>query len=237
MKSSFQRADYERAFEQECAHSYPAIEAYEVRTGYSIHPRRIESAARTLACPVKKNPPCWQHGRVVYSTLMKYLEGRSEPVTLFDCGTAKGFSALCMAFALSDAKAVGTVHSVDVVDPDAALARNSVLDCERLRTVHEFVAPWQEAERIRFYQSGGAHWLRENPGRIHFAFVDGKHAYASVLEEARLLTDYQATGDIAIFDDLQIEGVMAAVMSGTMRYTVEFLDAKPDRRYAIATRS
>jgi hypothetical protein len=237
MKSSFQRSEYERVFEQECAQSYPTIDAYEVRTGYAIHPRRLESAARVLACPVKSNRPNWQHGRVIYSTLMKYLEGRTEPLNLFDCGTAKGFSALCMAFALNDAKATGTVNSVDVVDPAALVPRNSILDCERLRTVHEFVVPWPESDRIRFHHLGGSRWLKDNPARVHFAFVDGKHAYASVLEETKLLTERQEPGDVAIFDDLQIEPVAEAVMVGTLGYRVEFLDAKPDRRYAIATRS
>src|SRR5688572_20772364 len=108
MKPTFpSRADYETAFLHESVVEYPTLAALERRMGYAIDKRLLEGDAKILACPVKRNPPNWQHGRLIYAVLRKYLETQSDPVTLFDCGTAKGFSALCMALALTDAKAEG----------------------------------------------------------------------------------------------------------------------------------
>lgn len=236
MKSTLQASDFDRAFATERAQIYPAVSDFEARMGYGISREKLEFAARTLACPVKANAPNWQHGRVIYAALMKYLEVRSEPVNVFDCGTAKGFSALCMAFALADAKASGKVHSVDVIDPTSMVPRNSVLDLERPRAVRDFVMPWSESDRIEFHWSTGINWLKSHPERVHFAFIDGKHSEGIVREEAVLLTERQEPGDIAIFDDMQIAGVHAAVVRIQSQYTVELLTPKRERQYAIATR-
>jgi predicted O-methyltransferase YrrM len=236
MKSSLpSEKEYAAAFARECANEYPVIDEIEKRLGYAIDRQRLENAARTLACPVKRNPPNWQHGRVIYSVLRKYLEGRDGFLSLFDCGTAKGFSALCMAFALTDAALTGAIVSVDVIDPDSAMPRNSVLDLEGPKTVRDYVRSWPEAALITFRKSTGAEWLRSDPGRIHCAFIDGKHQYSAVKEEIHLLKHRQMQGDIAIFDDLQIPGVDQAVTLSS-GYALTFVDAKQDRRYAIATR-
>ena len=236
MKSSLpSEKEYAAAFARECANEYPVIDALEKQFGFAIDRQRLESSARTLACPVKRNPPNWQHGRVIYSVLRKYLEDREGFVSLFDCGTAKGFSALCMAFALTDAAAKGEIVSVDVVDPDAAVSRNSVLDLEGPNRVRDYVRTWPEAALITFRRATGAGWLQSDPGRIHFAFIDGKHSYTAVKEEIQLLKNRQMQGDIAIFDDLQIPGVDQAVTLSS-GYALTFVEAKQDRRYAIATR-
>jgi predicted O-methyltransferase YrrM len=236
MKSSFpSRSDYESAFLHESVNEYPPIDALELRLGYVLDRARLEHAAKTLACPVKRNRPNWQHGRVIYAVLRKYLETQSGFVSIFDCGTAKGFSALCMAFALADSKTTGVISSVDVIDPQSTEPRNSILDLEGPKDVLDFVSPWSEAQFIKFHKSTGVEWLKSDPGRIHFAFIDGKHQYTAVKEEIRLLAARQMQGDIAIFDDLQIQGVEQAVTQ-SRGYSREIIEAKPGRRYAVAVR-
>lgn len=236
MKPMFpSRDDYEAAFLHESVVEYPAIAALEKRMGYAIGRHRLEGAAKILACPVKRNPPNWQHGRVIYSILRKYLEVSGSPVTLFDCGTAKGFSALCMAFALADSKLQGSLYSVDVIDPSATIARNSILDLDGPKSLAQYLEEWPEAQLIRFEKAAGGEWLRRHPERIHFAFIDGKHEYHTVKEELRLLEQRQEPGDISIFDDLQIPGVSQA-LNHPNGYSIEVIKAKEGRRYAVAVR-
>lgn len=128
MKSTFPPAEYQAAFERERVNAYPAIDELEARSGYALERSRLEIAAKHLACPVKRNPPNWQHGRVIYALLRRYLAARTGFVSLLDIGTAKGFSALCMAFALADAGMDGAITSLDVVDPDARVPRNSIAE-------------------------------------------------------------------------------------------------------------
>lgn len=230
-------ADYDEAFVRECAQVYPAIDGYETRMGLALDNSRLLPAARVLACPVKANPPNWQHGRVLYSRARVRFEApiHKGRVMVLDIGTAKGFSALCLRWAMLDAGVEGNVVSVDVIDPMSRERRNTVAEVDGLKTLTEILAPWPEADGITFLQSSGIDYLKKYTGRIEFAFVDGKHTAEVVWKEALLLADRQQRGDFVVFDDVHLPGIRAAVASLSM-YDVEWLSALPKRAYAIARR-
>jgi predicted O-methyltransferase YrrM len=184
---------------------------------------------------VKVNPPNWQHGRVLYAAARRYLDGRRGRVLLLDIGTAKGFSALCLLWAMNDAQVAGNVVSVDVIDPMARERRNTAAEVDGFKTLTEILAPWPEADAITFLQSTGLDYLHKYAGRIEIAFVDGKHTAEVVWKEALFLADRQQSGDLAIFDDVHIPAIRAAV-SSLSAYTVEWLSVLPKRAYAIARR-
>ena len=228
-------ASYDLAFHRECQQEYPAVYGVELLYGYALDSERYLPAAQVLACPLKVNSPNWQHGRVLYALTRKYLEGATGPVQLLDVGTAKGYSALCLLWALTDAKVHGRVTSVDVIDPLSREKRNTVAEVDGLKTLSEILAPWPEAQKIDFLQSTGQKWLVAHPGRVHVAFVDGKHTYEAVSWEAALLSERQQSGDLVMFDDVQVPAVDRAVME-LSSYTVSYVDVLPNRRYAIARR-
>jgi predicted O-methyltransferase YrrM len=230
------RGAYESAFHTERMHLYPAISAFEDKCGYAIGRERLEDAARTLACPVKAHPPNWQHGRVLYAITRQRLAQDKEPATLVDIGTAKGFSALCLMWALLDANVSGRVVSVDVVNPLDRVRRNSVAELDGLLTVLDFVAPWPEADGIQFTHTTSAQWQGFNPQRIAVAFVDGKHTYQAVKADAKRVAAAQRIGDVMVFDDLHIPGIAAAVAE-LKGYSIERIEALPCRVYAVARRA
>jgi predicted O-methyltransferase YrrM len=228
-------AEYEQIFETEKNHIwfYTEVDALEHRLGYAVDRDRLENAARVLSCPMKAAAPNWQHGRVVYAVARQYLASITVPVQMLDIGTAKGFSALIAQWALDDSGREGKVTSVDVMPPDARVRRNTIAECFGLKTLDEILEPWPEAKRIEFVQSTGRNWLTGHTQRVHVAYVDGKHTYDEVKWEAALLAARQQTGDVIVFDDIQVPGVHHAVKE--MRgYEVEELTALPKRRYAIA---
>lgn len=229
---------YYKAYTDEKAVAYPMVDAFEHRMGFSIDRDRLDAAACILACPLKAHPPNWQHGRVLYAAVRRYWRTAhdiTEPVRMLDIGTAKGFSALVLTWAAIDAGVDARVTSLDVVDPDARVHRNSIAEQGGLKTVREFLAAWPEADGIEFLQQSGAVWLSNYSGRIHVAFVDGKHTYEAVKREADLLTMAQRPGDLILFDDVQVPGVWAAVEE-LKAYQVEYLEVLPHREYAIARR-
>jgi len=238
------KQQYADAYAKECQSAYPVIDQYEYRLGYFR--TDLHLVARMLACPVKVNPPNWQHGRVLYSTLSAYLRRREvlnvPAFMVLDIGTAKGFSAICMQMAIDDAQRYGHVVSVDVINPADKIRRNTVAEVDGLLTLPQTIVASGfgfEAKRIIFLHCSGVAWLRESIGRVHFAFVDGKHSKLAVEEEARLLTERQHAGDIIVFDDVHIPGVAEAI--GTLErqrnYAIERIVAIPDKRiYAVATR-
>lgn len=231
------REDYEAAFLKERTNEYPAIDEFEKVAGFALDRARMEDAARVLACPVKVNPPNWQHGRVIYAAARKYLSREiGGDVTFLDIGTAKGFSALCMAWAAFDAGLTDfQVVSCDVIDPRRRDYRNTVAEIDGPKLLREMLEPWPDAAAISFLKKPGAEWLRQDDYRVNFAFVDGKHTFEAVSEEIALLTARQEPGDIAVFDDVQIPGVGKAV-AALAGYEVQHVAAKPDRRYALAVR-
>lgn len=232
---------YDAAFERERQNRYPAVDAFEARMGAMVDRDALEAAARVLACPLKVHAPCWQHGRVIYAAARSALRdaiyaGKSaQPVNLVDVGTAKGFSALVLVWALRDAGIQGRVVSLDVIDPAARVRRNTVAEVGGHRTLPEILAPWREAETIEFVQSDAATWLMAHPMRVHLAVLDGKHTYQAVYAEQRLLARFQQPGDVIVYDDLQIPGVSEAIRA-LRGYAIERVAALPERVYAIARR-
>lgn len=234
MAAMITRQEYDAAFDCECLNIYPEIDAFEQEMGFALDNDRLLSAARVLACPVKVNPPSWQHGRILYAALRHYIATtKLSDLTVLDIGTAKGFSALCMQWALNDAGVLGHVISLDVINPNAQVRRNTVAEIDGFRDLHETLAPWPAAKQISFLHSTGAGWLRKDKRRVHFAFVDGKHEYNTVLEEGTRLRKNQENGDTIVFDDVQKPKVAKAIaaIGGRM------IKAGPNRIYCLSRRT
>jgi len=230
-------ADYQRAFDLERQQEYPTVDGFEVRMGYALDRELLEDAAKVLACPLKVHPPNWQHGRVLYAAARRYLSYSKDegPFTLLDIGTAKGFSALCLAWAIRDAGVEGHVATVDVIDPHGRIYRNSVADLDGLKTLAELLHPWATSSKIEASKMTGVRWLETHRERVHVAFVDGKHKGSVVEEEGRLLAARQEAGDLVIFDDVHLPEVLGAV-ERIEEYFTEVIQVLPNRAYAVGLR-
>ncbi len=230
--------DYARIFALECEQSYPMVDEFEQRMGFSLDKPRLLAAARVLSCPLKAAAPNWQHGRVLYAATMDYIATRctENPLTTLDIGTAKGFSALCVRMAVEDCGADAKSFSIDVLPQNDRVRRNTPAEVDGLKTLAEVLAPYPEAKRITFVESTGIDWLEKHPERIHVAFVDGKHSGSVVRREGVLLSKRQQSGDLCVFDDVHIGDVSAAVTSLQDAYKLEYLQVLPKRAYAIGVR-
>jgi predicted O-methyltransferase YrrM len=232
-------ADYEAAFALERGRAYPVMDELESQWGYALDRVRLESAARVLACPVKRNPPNWQHGRLIYALGRRYLADQNHaPQTWVDIGTAKGFSACAMSWALGDAGHFGDIWSFDVIPPGSRQSRNSVDDH---KTVEEFVTPFRApAVGVSFHLANDL--LAWSPAaRINFAFIDGGHSYQAVRQDIETVATRQRRGDVIVLDDLQLPSVAEAVrkpwvFDGGGLYEITEIALSPARRYAIAVR-
>lgn len=231
------RDEYDAAFLAECARSYPVVDDLERELGYAIDKGWLENAARVLACPIKVNPPNWQHGRVIYAVLRDLAARRSKVLSCVDIGTAKGFSALCMLRALKDAEASWLVTSVDVVDPAARVLRNTVMEIDGPRTLRETLEPWPESIVIELVQGTGSSYLKSRRDTVDFAFVDGKHNFAAVAAEILELDRLQQPGAVILFDDVQIPGVAEATkLLEDLSYESRRLVISPARSYLLSRR-
>jgi predicted O-methyltransferase YrrM len=239
MKSTphYDREQFEQAFERARAIEYPEIDKFEKLVGYAVSRERLEEAARVLQCPIKANAPNWQHGRVLYALARQYIAWQKTPTTFVDIGTAKGFSACVLTWAIADAGAQHRVVSLDIVDPEAFVPRNSIVETETLKTVAQFVEPFvAPGVSVEFHGGGAARWLIKQGRNEHlgFAFVDGKHTFQAVTFEAIELQKHQRKGDVIVFDDAQIGEVHDATMQ-LRSYRRESLFLSSTRRgYCVA---
>ncbi len=233
------REDYMRVFERECANEYPVIDLLEQELGYAVERERLEDAARTMACPLKVNPPNWQHGRLIYA-LVRKLAAASAEGDFIDIGTAKGFSAVVMGWAIEDAGLrERTVYSVDVMDPEARVRRNSVLELDGFKAIHEYTNRYlAPTVATQFFGEGSLALLERlalRQCRIAFAFVDGKHDGSIVAREAAIISKMQRSGDVILFDDLQLPGI-AAAFAHVPGYSTRQVVVNSNRCYGIATK-
>lgn len=244
MKTVATEEAYMYAWMMECANEYPSIDVFESIIGHAVSREWLNSVARVLNCPVKVNPPNWQHGRVIYAvlkrlandgTLSKYS---SDNAVLLDIGTAKGFSAVVMTHALSNAGIALPVITVDLIEPEARCVRNTIAEVSGLKTLYEVMNPFiPEGQTIKACGGGSMKVLGSDlvAGlKIPFAFIDGKHTHEAVRAESLAVKRSQSSGDAIVFDDCQLQQVASAVsmLSG---YDVEYLKSGP-RTYAIARR-
>jgi hypothetical protein len=233
------REQYHAAFVTEREQVYPAVTLLEKECGFAVPTAQLLAAARILACPVKANPPNWQHGRILYAIARKHLLTSGGRQHWIDIGTAKGFSACVMSWALADSNRNGDIRSFDVINPLAHVARNSVADTESLQTVPELTEPFRApGYEIEWHGTPFCEWWYSLPsvGRIHLAFIDGRHKYEAVWADLGLITSTQEPGDLIMFDDLQIDGVARAVKK-LRGYAIYEVWAKPSRGYAVAVKS
>lgn len=235
--------DYKRAFEIEKAHRYKAMDALEKRYGYAIGRSWLEAAAAIMACPVKRSPPNWQHGRLIYALARHRLAAQPGECVFLDVGSAKGFSASCMAWAVHHAEEPVHIWSVDTIDPASNEPRNSIRDGKAKRGIWDYCEiflPEALLPSVHFVQDGDtAHiGFLSRTDRIGFAFVDGGHDYHSVARDIMMITPRQQKGDIILFDDVQIQGVWEAVneLVASEQYDIEHVSLIPSRSYAIAVR-
>jgi hypothetical protein len=228
------RAAYDAAFQAERMVEYPVMDQLEARFGYAVDRQRLEDAARVLACPLKKNPPNWQHGRLVYALGRHYLARERGKQTWLDIGTAKGFSACAMSWAMQDEGFPGDIHSFDIIGPYSREPRNSVEDG---KTIYEFTEPYRA--RDVFLAFGATATMASFPfgSRINFAFIDGSHTYDGVKTDIEFVSARQQPGDIILFDDMQVPGVRKAVHEPWAKlYEIEEITLLPLRKYALAIR-
>ena len=156
---------------------------------------------------------------------------------LVDVGTAKGFTALVLRWALDDSLVLGRVTSIDVIDPAARVRRNTVAELDGYLTLYETLAPWPEMRGTEFVCGEGLAWLQSSSSRLHLACLDGKHTEAVVREEALTLAERQQPGDLVFFDDVHLPGVAAAVREVADVYDVlERFDVLPQLAYIVAVR-
>ena len=239
-------AEYRRLWEDARSRACPAIDRYEEECGAAIDPAWFHQLALLTQVTIKQSAICYQHGRVLYSTLVRYARGRGrDPLNIIETGTARGFSALCLGRALHDAGATGKVFSFDVLPHDVSILWNCVLDAEGPRSRADLLHAYSDLiDRFVIFHRGDTktEMARMWAPRVHFAFLDSVHTYEHVMAEFSCIRDRQRPGDVLVFDDYSPESYPGVVQAAdeichAHGYRARILAANPQRQYVVAEKA
>jgi hypothetical protein len=241
------REKYMQLAKQVRLNEYKQINKYEQQTGYAIDQEWLHELALHTQVIIKTSPLCYAHGRVLYSALSNYLQQHpqtspTDTVTIWETGTARGFSALCMAKALKDQKRTGTIVTFDVLPHRTSMFWNCIDDLDSPKTRAELLNPWKDllTDYVLFNQGDTRLELpKMQAERIHFAFLDGAHAYKDIMFEFEQIRERQQPSDMIIYDDYtprQFPGLVKAVdeICRKYRYQRIELQAHSGRGYVVA---
>ncbi len=164
----------------------------------------IEKLGYETQIVIKKSEPNFNHGFLLCAELSKYIQKSSKQshITILDVGTARGFSALVLAYTLGKFPNQGEVITIDITSHFEKKKWNSVLDKENGISRQEIFDLYSYSRRIIPIQ-GKSTELLERLGlkRVNFAFIDGDHNWRSLKYEVEFIKNRQQSGDIICFDD------------------------------------
>lgn len=240
------RDTYIRLSSEACRRRFPDMDRYLAKHAYMLDVDWLECLALHTQIVVKHSPLNFQHGRLLYGILRQMLvqNPNLKDITIVETGTARGFSAICLAKALKDADRCGKIVTIDMIPHNIPIYWNCIDDHEGKKTREQLLAPWSdELERVVFLR-GDTRTTMDRLGmrRIHFAFLDACHTEAEVFAEYEFVAARQSMKDMIVIDDVTkglFDGVVAAVdrICEQGLYTVERLYAEKNRGYAIAIRN
>lgn len=217
---------------------------------FPIDPDWLDELALQTQVTIKDSPLNYRHGMILYSYLVKYIKSldlidlRNPHIQIFETGTARGFSALCMAKALHDTGTSGSILTVDPIPHNVPMYWNAIGDQHGMRSRADLISKWPNLiQRIQFICGYLPHDLnRIGLTRINFAFLDAQHTYEDVLAEFSFVASLQIPGDIIVFDDVtpnMFDGVVLALndieASGT--YSISYIKSSISRSYAVGIKN
>ncbi len=214
----------------------------ENKTGFNLNNIFFEELAFHTQVVIKKSDLNYQHGKILYSILREYVQNSNlNFYNIFETGTARGFSSICMSRALIDANTNGKIYTVDILPHDTKMYWNCIDDHDGMKSRKELLKNWsKETDNIVFINDSSTNFIKKfHIDRIHFAFLDAEHKFNNVIEEFKYVEKKQLSGDSIFFDDVTPElfpGVVDAVkfIEKEFDYKVQYYISSKQRGYALA---
>jgi len=222
---------------------YKLVDDIEEKYSAKINNEWYHNLALHTQVVKKKSDICYVHGRLLYVFLKKYiLKNPYDNINILETGTARGFSALCMAKALQDEEVEAKIITFDVLPHNHKIYWNCIDDHEGKKTRAELLNNYNDLiDRYIIFHQGNT--KTELPkiqiSRIHFAFLDSAHDYYYLMNEFLYICDKQEKGDIIFFDDYTpklFPGVVKAIdeICEKYNYSKEIITISDARAYVIA---
>jgi predicted O-methyltransferase YrrM len=168
----------------------------------------IDTLALQTQVSIKKSHLDWTHGYFLYKLILEQLKNsKKKEITVFESGTAKGFSSLVMAKAICDAKKIPKILTIDLIDGNKSMYWNALGDERGRKTRPELLYNYQDLLKYIEFKKLRSSKLKVNSySNIFFdiAFLDAAHTFKDVKKEFQIVEKRLNNGGIIIFDDYDL---------------------------------
>jgi len=227
---------------------YPNINKIEKKFLRKINTNYLDKLALTTQITHKKNQINYQHGRLLYGYLYNLIKLKKlRFINIFETGTARGFSSICMSRAIIDTKIKGKIDTIDILPHNQKMMWNSIHDHDGPLTRRQLLNPWsKEMKNINFIQDWSISYIdkkKNNLKRYNFAFLDAAHDFKSAYKEFLFVSKNQKKNDIIFFDDINktsfkdLFKIKKFLTENFKKYDFNFLKNTKNRSYLIANRN
>jgi len=136
---------YKNLYNQEVINKYVKIDKFENKLGYKIDKDWIDNLALHTQIVIKKNKLNFQHGRILYALLRYHINKNNlKNITIFETGTSRGFSSVCMSKAINDSSIAGKVITFDILPHNKKMYWNIIFDHDGMRSRSELLSVSKE---------------------------------------------------------------------------------------------
>jgi len=240
------KQEYRSLLEEALNVNDESVKEFERQYGFSLNINWWSDLALHTQVVIKPEKLNFFHGRLLYSLLSSYisdLPDKYNDLKILETGTARGFSAICMAKALIDNKYPGFITTIDAIPHNQSIYWNCIDDLDGPRSRAVLLKKWSAELRKIIFLQGWTTSVIPKLGleRVNFAFLDAQHTKENVLNEFLYVFERQLIGDIIVFDDVTeniFPGVCEAVeeIENNYPYKVKRIKFEDNRGYAIATK-
>ena len=235
-----QKNYYLSTFEKAKNEIYLEVEKFENSSGFKIDKLWLDDLALHTQVVKKESAINYQHGRILYSKLSKYIKEKNiKFINVVEIGTARGFSSICMSKAINDANINGKIITIDIIPNDQKIYWNCIDDLESKKSRKDLLKNWpKELNNIFFNWPKLLCFKKDLFDRIHFAYIDGMHDYFNTKKEFDFISSRQRFNDIIIFDDYSknFPDIVKLVedIKNRKNYNINILASTDQRSYVIA---
>ena len=140
----------------------------------------------------------YERGILLYALIAKY-----KPQNVLEIGTAKGYSTLCMAWAMHDYNILGNIYTIDpTLNTKFEIKIDDEINVLTTTQLWKKIAPYEWISKIKTLVGySGEIMSKYNFPKMNFAYIDGHHVYEAVEHDFYAFLDICSNDFRILFDD------------------------------------
>ena len=160
----------------------------------------------------------YERGILLYALIAKY-----KPQNVLEIGTAKGYSTLCMAWAMHDHNIPGTIHTIDpALDTKFEIKIDDEINVLTTPQLWNKIASDKWLSKIKPYSGhSGEIMCKYKFPKIDFAYIDGHHVFEAVQHDFYAFLNVSSNDFRILFDDYALSNGVTKLIDNDVSKTFD----------------